>query len=402
MTKEKNPNIKSNNYSITKIKNLVPGQIVLHPIYRNDGLMLMNKYKLLTSDLINKIKNHIPNNNSIIISPTSKNLVNFVDKKEFNTTNYKKCLDEILINLNKTVLQNSSYQPLNKEKDLVFSQSENTNEKEIYDFLNSIPLFSKLDSNLESTHMQYRARLIKNKFIALLLDNKDLYQLYLLMKDYKEMFLVHSINTTLFSLIAGLTLELTDNEIINLCIASLFSNIGFTRIPKNRFELYLRNKNKQENVLIEHIKIFMEYAHTIPALRNKQIIFGVLDRHEWFNGTGLPNKKRHDEISLFGRILSISESYDEMVGGYSFNKGMSPISAINELWNNKDIKFDSNILRILIYRTSIFKLGKNIALKENQKGEIVGFSDFINYPNLPIIKTENGNYIDLLKHNENI
>ena len=46
-------------YIAKTIADLIPGDISLHPIYREDGLLLVNKYTVLTSLLIKQIHIHV-------------------------------------------------------------------------------------------------------------------------------------------------------------------------------------------------------------------------------------------------------------------------------------------------------------------------------------------------------
>lgn len=405
MNNEKPLNIKSENYVLKNLNQLIPGEIILHPIYRQDGLILINRFKTLTYDLIRKISNHMPNNISVIVTPSKTHLIEFINKKEFKDAKYLAYLNEIVNTFSETILYPISIETLVYESNYLVAESQELisdtaiKEVDLYKLFYSIPFFVSFETNLESQRLQERAKDIKTKLIDTILNNRSLYQLFLSIIKYKDIFLLHSINTTSFSLMIGLTLELNDSDLINLGIASLFSDIGFTRIPKKQFELYLREK--QEAILIQQMEIFIKIAHEISTLRNEKIIYGILDRHEWINGTGRLKNKKGDEISLFGRILSISQAYDEMIGGYSFNDGIMPNEAINELWNNKNIKFDSNILTIFIYRTSFYKLGQTITFDKTKKGKIIGFSDFLNAPNLPIIMTTEGKLINLYKRSKN-
>jgi len=141
----------------------------------------------------------------------------------------------------------------------------------------------------------------------------------------------------------------------------------------------------------------MRVSLDVQALRKDLIIYGVLDRHEYYNGNGRPKGKKDKDISLYGRILSICQAYDVMVGGYLYNDGMSPAEAIKRLWENKGKEYDPDILKIFIHRSTFCKIGEKIIINTRLKGEIIGFTDYIEAPHLPIIKTDSGRIIDLFK-----
>ncbi|MEG0774890.1 MAG: hypothetical protein RR409_16325 [Clostridium sp.] len=51
-------------------------------------------------------------------------------------------------------------------------------------------------------------------------------------------------------------------------------------------------------------------------------------------------------------------------------------------------------MRIFIYRSSLYKIGKTVRVSINKSGEIVGFTNFIEYPHKPVIKFKDGTIID--------
>jgi HD-GYP domain-containing protein (c-di-GMP phosphodiesterase class II) len=94
--------------------------------------------------------------------------------------------------------------------------------------------------------------------------------------------------------------------------------------------------------------------------------------YSYYNGSGNPNQKRNEEISLFGRIFHIVNSYDSMVGGYNYTAGLLPIEAFHIMLENKYMRYDPFILQVLIHRTRYFKLDEAITLPNAIKAKIVG------------------------------
>lgn len=69
------------------------------------------------------------------------------------------------------------------------------------------------------------------------------------------------------------------------------------------------------SIVNEHINSGLGYLIKSPFSKNKEILYGAMEHHEYYNGDGLPLGKKGKEISLFGRILSIVNEYDELVSG---------------------------------------------------------------------------------------
>jgi HD-GYP domain-containing protein (c-di-GMP phosphodiesterase class II) len=194
----------------------------------------------------------------------------------------------------------------------------------------------------------------------------------------------------------GLTLEFTDEELIDLSVAALFVHVGYTVLPKDEFKSFLKSQNFNHPAMKKHLEVFLNVTLDSPYLRRKSIIHGVLDHHEFYNGKGYPNGKKGEEISLFGRILHIAHAYDSMVGGYDYTIGVAPLQAVKLVFENEDGMFDYNILNIFMYRTTYFKLGETMVLPNGKNGKIVGFENYVKNPHLPIVELESGRTVNLL------
>lgn len=217
------------------------------------------------------------------------------------------------------------------------------------------------------------------------------------MNDYDDLLLVHGVNVMCISMLIGLTLEISDLEIIDLAISALFCNIGFIKVDKNDFHYFLLHQ-EDISIINNHIKNSIEIISNSSFCRNKSIIYGIVDHHEYYNGKGYPAKKTGKNISLFGRIIGIASFYDELVGGYNGSFSLNTMDAVKLAWENEEKQLDFDIIKIYVCRSNTFKIGQVAAFNENERGTIIGFSDFIDSPHKPIVKLENGiikNYFNL-------
>jgi response regulator RpfG family c-di-GMP phosphodiesterase len=118
---------------------------------------------------------------------------------------------------------------------------------------------------------------------------------------------------------------------VELAISTLFADIGFTEYPKSQFIHYL-NHSKRNELLSSHIKQSVEVISSSEFCRKKDLLFGILDHHERYDGSGFPNGKVGEDIHLYGRIIAIAQSYDELVGGYIAEQSVASYQALLHLW----------------------------------------------------------------------
>jgi HD-GYP domain-containing protein (c-di-GMP phosphodiesterase class II) len=379
----------SNNQYIKKlIKDLQPGDIILHPLYRSDGLLLIDKNRTLNESLIKIVQKHILPTATILVAASEDEFNNFSQKNNENNKEFITDLEFLVKEYQSNTGQYFDYNSISK--DLAASSSPFVKQ------LLSCPYWIILESRFESEQVKRRCQHVKHEFIDLLSNNIIFDKYYTIIKSYDDVLLIHSLNNVCTSLMIGLTLEMQIEDLIDLAISALFMNVGFTSLPKEDFKSFLKTQIYNTSVMKKHIEIFTDVTMDAPFLRKKSIIQGILDHHEYYNGKGYPNKKTGEEISLFGRILHIVHSYDSMVGGYNYTTGILPMEAFHIIFDNKENRFDPYIIQIFIHRTRYFKLGETIHLPLGVKGKIVDFYDYMKHPDRPIVELTDGSKVDLL------
>ncbi|HYE81969.1 MAG TPA: HD domain-containing phosphohydrolase [Clostridia bacterium] len=388
-------------FIIKQVNGLLSGDIVLHPIYRSDGLMLIKQYKVISNDLAQKIKYLVPGVLPVIVLSPECNIETFNNTHSYNNTALIKELKKIRKEHSEYIqvpLEISAFVDarINIKNSIIAADEIENTEDNYISFLCKSPFFSTFEKRLESSHLQTRAKKIKEILADTILKNRIMLDKLNELKEYKDIALLHSINTTSIALMLGITLELPEEELIDLALANLLIDISITQIPKEEFDLHLQSKKPNRDFYNLHLNQLRILSQELPLIRKESIIYGVLDSYESYDGSGYPKGKKRSEISLFGRIISIAQAYDEMVGGYFYNNGLKPIQALQSIWENRGTRFDPDIIRILIDRTNILKSGQHIIYSSIYQGMIMGFTDFINSPVSPIIKLENGNIVDLL------
>jgi HD-GYP domain-containing protein (c-di-GMP phosphodiesterase class II) len=72
----------------------------------------------------------------------------------------------------------------------------------------------------------------------------------------------------------------------------------------------------------------------------------VLQHHERTNGSGYPKGLKDDEISIFGKICSIVDSFDAMTTNRYYQPALSSFEAMNIVKRKmQDKKFDNDIFK---------------------------------------------------------
>lgn len=397
---------------IFKLKNiceLIPGDILLHPLFRDDGLMLINKYTKLTPFYTKKINLYYTKDCLAIVVENLEDFKKFLIQKLFESNEYIEALKKV-VEANKGFSNESmsielylgtkfENNPVVKaaeadEEPVIEKQTEIGEDYSlILNTLTSTPFWNSIENFLEAPAAQARVNNVKTNLISRLSTDNQLLELLKKMKEYDELLILHQINKLCVSLSIGACLEMKEEELTQLSFCVLFSCIGFVNLHQAEYYSYLRKKVHNEladKIISNSINILSK----TEFCRSKNIIYGVLDQYEMFNGGGAPLKKKGKDISLFGRILFIASIYERLVNGYFNESAFSHNEAIDIIWNDENQKMDMDIIKIYIYRTNIYKIGQSTLLYFGKSGEIIGFTNYLDAPIYPVIKYSDGTIID--------
>lgn len=383
-------------YQVKTMRELRVDDIVLHPIYRPDGLLFVKKYKKLTESVIKHIKKHFPLDYPLLVVESEEQLQQFLQFKQENEEEIYEQFQKLL-----TTHQKYTYIPLSMEmydEQLAKRKKETKDKQE--EFFKQIhpnmfmPMWRIFEQTFDSLRMLQRMKRLNEQLNDIISKDETIFALFNRMYHYHDVLVVHSLNTMCLSLMVGVALELSDEELINLALAALFADIGFTEIPKEEFVRYLNSGKRNQELIKEHLRLSVEVISTSPHCRRKSIIYGILDHHEEYGGTGFPNKKQKEQIHLFGRIIAIAQLYDELVGGYVKEESRLSFEALEEVWKQGGAKMDPNIIRIFVDKSRIYKVGEWVRLPNNELAQVIGFKDYMRYPLHPIVRKRNGEIYD--------
>lgn len=183
-----------------------------------------------------------------------------------------------------------------------------------------------------------------NNIVKRLLENDSLIENMLRIGEYDNYTFIHSVNVTIFSLILGLTMHLEEDSLYELCVGACLHDVG---------KIFIDNKLLNKAGKFTEGEFALVQAHSMDGyifIKNnypnipQKSLEAILQHHEKVDGSGYPHQKAGDEISLYGKIVSIADVYDALVSERSYKKAMEPSEAINFLYGNKNKAFDGVIL----------------------------------------------------------
>lgn len=153
----------------------------------------------------------------------------------------------------------------------------------------------------------------------------------------------HGNRVQMYSLKIGEKLNLSEDKIYVLQIASLFHDIGKYFVPDD----ILKKPDKLTQEEYERIKRHSsDSSKLLKEQFEQEILVAVEQHHERLDGTGYPKGLRGEQITLEARIIAVADTYDAITSDRAYRGAKSPLAAITELTNFSQ-HYDPIVVRAL-------------------------------------------------------
>lgn len=144
----------------------------------------------------------------------------------------------------------------------------------------------------------------------------------------------------------GKAMDFSELDINKLRVIGLVHDIGKIGIDENILNKAGRLSAEECNKVKQHSEI--GYRILSANEETAELGFHILSHHERLDGSGYPNGLNGENISLFTRILSISDAFDAMTSKRPYSDGKSIDDAVEQLKKYSGTQFDAEIVKVFI------------------------------------------------------
>ena len=156
----------------------------------------------------------------------------------------------------------------------------------------------------------------------------------------------HSQRVSEFSVAVGKQMNLPLEIIHQLRIGALLHDIGKIGIPDTILSKPGHLTEEEINTMKQHPAIGASIIQNVRLLRNE--IPALAEHHEHLDGTGYPNHLTGDQISLFGRIVAVSDVFDALTSDRPYRGALDVEEVLNKMQKDSGSHFDDACVQALI------------------------------------------------------
>ena len=205
--------------------------------------------------------------------------------------------------------------------------------------------------------------------------------------DANDYLFMHSVNVGLFSIVIGIAMNLSFDELCLLGMGGLLHDLGKTKIAPEIL-------NKEGNLTLSEFDDIKRHASLgykmlkVDAHLDYRIIFMALQHHERCNGSGYPWGILKNKIHPLSRIVAVADVYDALTTDRVYRSKLSSFSAMNIINEGDRIHFDHDVITAFNKVVIPYHIGNPVTLTDGKTGNVVG----LNSLNLvrPVISTDQG------------
>ena len=205
----------------------------------------------------------------------------------------------------------------------------------------------------------------------------------------------HCVHLAILSGLMAKWMGLVGMDRQNLVLAGLFLDIGKQFIEKDLLEKKGRLTEEEFDILKNHVVDSFKLLESSDLSGRTDLMNGVIQHHERNDGSGYPSGLEADQISTFGKVLAVLDSYDAMASSRSYAEKRSPFEVFKILYADVlDGKLDSEYAVLFMRKLNAALNGCWLRLSDGTAGRIV-YIDESRVTAMPVVQLTDGGFIDL-------
>lgn len=194
--------------------------------------------------------------------------------------------------------------------------------------------------------------------------------------------LEHSLNVAILLANFAKYLQMSEMEVQELALAGFLHDIGKIKIPDGILHKPGRLTEPEMNIMRDHVFLGVQTLEEMGLPQH--IIRTMAEHHERLDGYGYPEGLRGEEISQYGRMIAIADTYDAITADRVYKVGMPSQKALKILLGDSPTKYDVELVQKFVKCVGIYPVGSLVKLDNDYIGMVIQQNETM--PLKPVIK----------------
>ena len=185
------------------------------------------------------------------------------------------------------------------------------------------------------------------------------------MRDESRKTYMHGLKVSIYLMTLGRHLGFPKDQLSELGSIGLLLDIGMLKMPTSLVDKAEALTPAEHALLTKHVDYSLQALEQNDPLP-RFVARGIQEHHERIDGSGYPLGLAGEEISVYGRMAAIADTFAAMTTARPYDVTHSPFDAMKELFREAESKLHAPLVEQFVQAISIFPVGSLIELSSGE------------------------------------
>ncbi|WP_371324695.1 HD domain-containing phosphohydrolase [Dechloromonas sp. ZY10] len=180
---------------------------------------------------------------------------------------------------------------------------------------------------------------------------------------------LHSLNVSVLAMTLARELKLPPELVKVVGVGSLFHDIGLNEIPSKILNNPGQLSKPERDFREQHCQYGLDISRKAGLPTAVQKI--VFQHHEYFDGSGYPQRLKGEAIDPLARLVALVNIYDNLCNPVNLAQAMTPHEALSLMFAQQRTRFDPRFLQAFIRFMGVYPPGSVVQLSNDAIGLVI-------------------------------
>lgn len=213
---------------------------------------------------------------------------------------------------------------------------------------------------------------VTDKAIDAVFDNPDALACVVNIRNKDEYLLEHSVSVSVLITIFAKHLGIPKDQVRDLAVGGFLHDVGKIRVPDEVLNKPGRLTDEEFDVMKMHVTHSIDIIMDTEDVPQTSLEVAAL-HHEKLSGLGYPIGLSGDDITKFGRMITICDVFDALCANRCYKEGLPQVKAftiLREMANNGDL--DKKLVDEFIRCMGVYPVGSLVLLSSKHLAVVEG------------------------------
>ncbi len=180
----------------------------------------------------------------------------------------------------------------------------------------------------------------------------------------------HGVKVALYLIALGRQLGFPKRELGLLGMIGMLADVGKIRLPRALLDKPGMLTSTEFGLIKEHVRLGMDALREAGALP-PEVEFGIVEHHERLDGSGYPKGLKGNDISIYGRMAAIADSFAALITPRAYANPSAPQDALMNLYEWAGSSFHEPLVEQFVQAVGVFPVGSLVELSSGEVAIVV-------------------------------